>query len=368
MSALATRTLAEFLEEGDGRRPDIVAPILVSGINWLAAPPGNGKSLLACELALTKATGVSRMGFAAEPGPVLLVSADMGPDATRDYLRPLVYLGREQGLADLHVATPHGLLLDDIDGGEALLGAVRDVNAELVILDYFANFLDSDGFSNKELRPVLDVLAEIRDVYHVSVLVIDQTRKLNGQKAQDGPPIDNLYGGRAKGAIADRVVFISKDAGSGVFTLKGAKARGAGFAEINLTYDEFDGWQRQDAAAYRPTPSEDTVFACITSASNLRPRTIKEIVGLTGLSKRTVQNALAALMYHGQVADGPKVGREKTYKCASVQEGASQGEMPAPPKGATVQPPSKGGCAPAGLHGASGAEQETRRAHRVGAR
>jgi hypothetical protein len=361
MNALATRPLGEFLEEGDGRRPDVVAPILVSGINWLAAPPGNGKSLLACELALTKATGLSRAGFSAEPGPVLFVSADMGPDTTRDYLRPLVYPGREQGLVDLHIATPHGLLLDDIGGAEALLTAVRDVNAELVILDYFANFLETDGFSNKELRPVLDVLAEIRDVCRVPILVIDQNRKTTGQKATDGPPIDNLYGGRAKGAIADRVVFMSKDAGSGVFTLKGAKARGAGFAEINLTYDEFDGWQRQDAAAYRPTPSEDTVFACIASASNLRPRTIKEIVNLTGLSKRAVQGALNALRYHGKVVEAQKVGREKTYKCATVQEGATQGEMHVSPKGASAQSPSKGDCTPERLPPDDGVEAVVRR-------
>jgi len=61
---LYTRSLRTFLEEGSGRRPDVVSPLIVDGINYLAGGVGEGKTLLACELALTKVTGLSRLGFA----------------------------------------------------------------------------------------------------------------------------------------------------------------------------------------------------------------------------------------------------------------------------------------------------------------
>jgi hypothetical protein len=50
--------------------------------------------------------------------------------------------------------------------------------------------------------------------------------------------LHNLIGERPKGAIADKVIFMEKDAGSGVFTIKCASTRGPGFADINLLFDE----------------------------------------------------------------------------------------------------------------------------------
>jgi hypothetical protein len=184
--------------------------------------------------------------------------------------------------------------------------------------------------------------------------MLDQMRKENGQKRNEAPPIDNLIGGRAKGAIADRAVFIRKDPGSGIFTLKGAKARGAGFADMNLTFDETNGWQREGSSAFRPTPAEAKVLACIESASNLKPRTKAEIIGLTGVSERSVQSALNSLRYHTLIVEGPPIGRAYTYKSARVQEGATQGAMQAAPEGASVQSPYKGDLHPQGLHPSEG--------------
>lgn len=349
MIGLATRPLITFLDEGDGRQPPVVAPIAASGITFLGGAPGNGKTLLGAEVAITKASGVSRLGFAAEPGRVLFVSADMGPDATRDYLQMLMYPGRELALQNLFIATPHGLLLDEPDGAEAFFGAVRDVAPELIVMDYFANFIGTDGFSNAELRPVLDVFAEMRDVMKISLFVLDQTRKGTGQSGADGPAVDALYGGRAKGAIADLVIFTKKDAGSGVFTVKGAKARSAGFADINLTFDGVNGWQRQGVSSFRPTPAEDSVLAEIAAAANSRGRTIAELQSLCALSERAVRAAIATLTYHGKIFEGPKVGRSKTYRDARVQEGASQGALQDALKGASAPPPYKGARSPAGL-------------------
>jgi hypothetical protein len=362
MIDLYTRPLRTFLSEGTGRKPDIVSPLVVHGINWLGGGVGEGKTLLACEIALTKASGRSRLGFTAVPGRVLLIGADMGPDALRDYIQVLLDTdpSRAEALENLVVSTPHGLLLDDDEGRDALTEAIQRVSPELVIFDYFANFCGSDGYGNRELRPILDMLGEIRDVMGIGVLMLDQLRKVNGQNRNEAPPIDNLIGGRAKGAIADRALFIKRDQGSGIFTLKGAKARGAGFADMNLSFDETSGWQHEGASAFRATAAEASVLACIEAAANLRPRTKEEIIGLTGLAKRTVQSALNALRYHTLIVEGPRVGRAYTYKSARVQEGATQGALHTAREGASVQSPYKGDLHPPGLHSNQDAEVASR--------
>ena len=344
MSELQTRPLRSFLEEGDGRRPDVVATLGPHGLLFIGGAPGNGKTLLAGELAFTKASGISRLGFEASAGRVLFVSADMGAETTRDYLQMLSQ-GRDGSLDNLIVATPHGLLLDEDDGADALIDAVKREQPELLVLDYFGNFLSSDGNTNRELKPILDVLAEIRDVMGVPIIVVDQTRKeptASRRSFAAAPAVDDLIGGRPKGAIADTVIFMKKDAGSGVFTIKCAKARGSGFADINLVFDEDNGWSRQESGGYRSTPGEDAVLACIRAASNLRPRTKQEILAHTRLSKRTIESALNVLRYHSLVVEGPRIGRAKTFKCASVQEGATQGAMESATKSASVQPPIEG--------------------------
>jgi hypothetical protein len=355
--------LGPFLEAGPGRRPDVVSPVVTSGITFIGGGPGQGKTLLALDIAMTKASGLSRIGFIAEAGPVLFVGADMGGDDTRDYLQMLMFDGRELALENLHIAIAPGLLLDEPEGAAALRALIYEVRAELVILDHFACFLGSDGFTNRDLRPVLDFLRAIRDIDRVPLLILDQTRKQStGPNTGQAPAIDALYGGRAKGAIADRVLFIRKDVASGGFIVKGAKERGGGFADFSLSFDAEGGWERQDTLPQHLTPAEASVAAVIAASANLNGRTLAEIVKETDLSKRTVQGALAHLLYYQQIAYGPSRGRAKTYRGASVQEGANEGATALTLKGASMQAPYKGAA-----HCTHGDEMESQASAPAGA-
>jgi len=322
-SPVVSMPLGPFLEAGPGRRADVVVPVATSGITFLGGGPGQGKTMLGLEILMTKASGISRIGFTAEAGPVLFVGADMGAEDTRDYLQMLMFEGRELALENLHIAITPGLLLDEPEGAEALHALIQEVRAELVVLDHFGCFVGSDGFTNRELRPILDCLRGIRDIDRVPLLILDLTRKQStGPNTGQAPAIDALYGGRAKGAIADRVVFIKKDVASGAFVIKGAKERGAGFADLSLSFDAEGGWERLDSLPQHLTPAEASVAAVIAASVNLNGRTLAEIVEETGLSKRTVQSALTRLIYYGQIAYGPTRGRAKTYKgalCRRVQ-------------------------------------------------
>ena len=341
--ALLSLPLGAFLEAGTGRRPDIVAPIARSGITIVAGGPGQGKTLLGLEAAVTKATGVSRLGFVAEPGVVLFVGADMGAEDTRDYLNMLMYPGRELALENLHIAIAPGLLLDEPKGQAALRELLRGLRAEFLVLDYFGMFIGSDGFTNRELRPALDTIRAIRDIDGVAVMWLDQTRKqATGRFTSQAPALDELYGGRAKSAICDLAYFIKQDAGSHVFTVKGAKERGAGFADISLVFDAEGGWALADTVPVHLTAAEASVAAAIAAAPNLEGCTKAEIVAVTGLGGRTVESALSRLLYYRQITYGEPRGRAFRYKSATPQKAANNSAIAPCANTATPQAPYKG--------------------------
>ena len=306
-------SLKDFLEAGTGEaRMDIVGPIAKAGITFIGGGPGQGKTLLGLEIAMTKASGISRCGFTAEPGPVLFVGADMGEDDTRNYLDMLMFEERELALANLQIQILPTLLLDEPEGVQTLRSLVQETHAELVILDHFSCFLSSDGFTNRELKPILDCLRQIRDE-NVALVILDQSRKAStARNAVQVPLIDELYGGRQKGALADRVVFIKKDAASNAFIVKGAKGRDAGFADFTLSFGAESGWERLDGMPQHLTEGEATIAAIITTAEE--GRTISEIIVATGFSERTVRDVVARLMFYQQIIKGPvKRGREDIY-------------------------------------------------------
>lgn len=342
MIGMPVRTALEFMREGGGRRPDVVAPLASAGITFIAGGVGMGKTLIGLEIAVTKASGRSRLGLVAESGPALFIAGDMAPEDYRDYLG-LVVGGRELAWENLLIATPRELYLDEDDGASALRDAIVQCGAALVVMDYFDRFLTTDGYTPKELRPIINTLADIRDVDKVPLVMLDQTRKEgNGRRRNQAPPADELFGGRAKSALADRILMLNKHAASGVFTVSPAKERGAPFAPITLAFDAEHGWVRDDTPKIHLTPSDRKVMACIESAGPSRGPTCWEIQDATGLSESSVRHALGRLQKHGTVALGLKVSRGSTYNSATLHNTAIQSAHADPTNSATLHSLYKG--------------------------
>jgi hypothetical protein len=317
---LSTRPVParEFLANAGDPQPDVVAPLVSPKINFLVGNVGEGKTHLATEIAVTKACGRSRIGLAATPGPVLIVQSDMG-DEFVGALAMHVGVDRTDALDNIHVWVESGILLDDDAIVEEFLASVRAVRPELMVVDYFDLFHGTDGATNRQLRPILNVLKELRDVDGIPQLWLDQTRKAAEGPKSEAPLIDKLIGGRPKSAVASRAYFISRDKASGVFTVTSAKRRSAEFAPIRLMLDD-QGWQRIEGEPVRLTQAEEQVRQCVLEGS---PRTIESIQNRTGLAERTVRGALTRLQYHGDIAHGPKDGRAFTYVPANSANGAA---------------------------------------------
>jgi hypothetical protein len=336
------RSARDFMNEGGGRRPDVVAPLASAGITFVMGGVGMGKTLLGLELAVTKASGMSRIGLTAEAGAVLFIAGDMAAEDYREYLA-MVVGDREEAWDNLQIATPRELYLDEDDGTMALREAIVNSRAGLVVMDYFDRFLLSDGYHPKELRPIINTLSDIRDEDRVALVMLDQTRKQgNGAKKNTAPAADELFGGRAKSALADRILRLHKDAASGTFTVTPAKERGAPFAPINLTFDAEGGWRRDESERLHLTPGDERIRVFIDAAGAGQGRTCMEIQQDTRLSESAVRHALARLQGFGLVGPGPKVVRSSTYKSATLHNSAIQSALADPTNSATLHSPYKG--------------------------
>ena len=360
MIGMPIRTALEFMREGGGRRPDAVAPLASAGITFVGGGVGMGKTLIGLELAVTKASGESRIGLTAEPGRVLFIAGDMAPEDYREYLAMIVS-GRERAWENLHIATPRELYLDEEDGAVALRDAISQVSAELVVMDYFDRFLLTDGYHPKELRPIVNTLADIRDVDKVALVMLDQTRKQgNSSKANQAPAADELFGGRAKSALADRILMLKKDAASGVFTITPAKERGAPFAPFNLTFDAEGGWRRDESERLHLTPGDERIRVFIDAAPPGQGRLCIEIQKETHLSESAVRHAIARLQSYGMITAGPRVGRSHTYKSATLHNPAIQSALADTTNYATLHSPYKGVQQSSGEQSSDAAEVDRR--------
>lgn len=342
MSEIEVRTAADFMTESGGRQPDVVAPLVAAGITFLGGGVGMGKTLLGLEIAVTKASGRSQIGLVATPGRVLFVAADMAPDGYRDYLQSVVG-DRHDAWQNLYFATPRDLFLDDEEGEQELRAVTREVGADLVVMDYFDRFLTTDGYHPKELRPIVSALAAMRDEDKVAILMLDQKRKQSGGARNGSVPVaDELFGGRMKSALADRIIMVKKDAASAVFTVAPAKERGAAIAPMNLVFDAERGWSVDGGVRVHLTPGDEKIRSFIDAALPGEGRTVTEIGTDTRLSERAVRSGLSRLMAHGLVTKGQKAGRCDTYKSATLHITAVQSELPPSTNYATLHSPIRG--------------------------
>ena len=248
---------------------------------------------------------------------------------------------RQEAWDNLQIATPRELYLDEDDGPMALREAIVESQSQLVVMDYFDRFLLSDGFHPKELRPIINTLADIRDEDKVPLVMLDQTRKLpSGAKKNTAHAADELFGGRAKSALADRILMLNKRAASAIFTIAPAKERGAPFAPIARSMQKAAG--SDDVERLHLTPGDERIRAFIAAAAMGQGRTCIEIQRDTRLSESAVRHALGRLQSFGLVTPGPKVARSCTYMSATLHNSAIQSAHADPTNSATLHSPYKG--------------------------
>ena len=319
---------AEFMVKQWGAGERIIEEWLSTGdIAFLYGQINNGKTLEACEFAYSVSTGRPLFGhFPATQGTVLFVEEDCHPQKLQRYLAGFM---EAYGIEDapIFVWERQFLRLDDEAAADAFFEEVLRLKPVLIILDAFLDLHSSDGFTGRELRPILDRIAALPQLLPCAVLVLDATRKeMPGAKLTE--PIDALYGGRNKAALADTMILTKKVGEVPVqFNISMPKTRTEPRAPIQVTFDSETGFSL-DSTPPTITPSARNILDWATAqpaGTTFTRRTIEEG---SGLSARTVKAAVPELLYNRMFRHAGKQGRADVYALAGSPEDEGPKQAP----------------------------------------
>jgi hypothetical protein len=224
------------------------------------------------------------------------------------------------------------LRLDDEDSARTFTDEVLRLRPRLIILDAFLDLHSGDGFTGRELRPILDRIAALPQLLPCAVLVLDHTRKeATGNKLHD--PIDALYGGRLKSALADKMIFTKKISDVPVrFEISMVKTRDEPRAPIKVTFTSDEGFSI-DETPPSLTPSARAVLEWVQRQPQGAKLTKAAIKEGTGFSLRAVSGAIPELRYNRMLEDAGKLGKANLYQLVAwnhkkTAKGAGEGGRP----------------------------------------
>jgi hypothetical protein len=184
-----SRPAPEFLAataDQDEVEYDIDQLLLAQAVAILGGEPKSLKSWVAASMGLAIATGVSCLGFApTKRGQVLIVQEE---SRSADYARRIRWLARghgldPSGLAELHIASQAGVLLDDHAGQASLVAEIGRLSPRLVVLDPLVRMHSADEDRAREMRPVLRFIRRLQAEHGCGILVVHHM----GKARADGP-------------------------------------------------------------------------------------------------------------------------------------------------------------------------------------
>ncbi len=273
------------------------------------------KTYVATDLALSVARGLPWCGcYDTVRGTVLIVEEDTPKSLYQQkYLRPMVER-RKIDPASLHeslyVAISNGFQLDVPARVHQLEQWLATVRPTLVILDAFYLLHRQDSKDETALVPILRTLRELRETFHCTFVVIDHSRK-SGSVKSESDPIDDLYGGQAKGATSDGLIQFLRIKGEKSMTYMAVrKVRGDVLSDpVRLRLD--DGLLSIDGKeAETEDGSSRMVYDWLYRVGGTR--TYQQISDAVNLSIRTVTRTCADLERKHRVFRG-RQGREITW-------------------------------------------------------
>ncbi len=341
--------LSDFMEKDWGSGEPIVEGWLSTGdIAVLYGQINHGKTLEAGEFALAVGTGRPLFGrIPTVQGTVLFVEEDCHPQKLQRYLSTLMQAYGIQE-ASVFIWERQFLRLDDEDSANAFIEEVLRLRPRLIILDAFLDLHSGDGFTGRELRPILDRIEALPQLLPCAVLVLDHTRKeATGNKMHD--PIDALYGGRLKSAMADKMIFTKKISDVPVrFEISMVKTRDEPRAPIKVSFSSEEGFSIDDTPPSL-TPSARTILEWAQRQPKGAKLTKAAIKEGTGLSLRAVSGAIPELRYNRMLEDAGKQGRANLYRLVAWNQSKAAGGKGEPPVQRVLSD-----LAPSGIHQEAG--------------
>ena len=279
-------------------------------VGFVFGLPATFKTMFCTQLGISVASGHPFLGrFATTQGAVLIAQEDM---YEADYQALVARLISTPGDLPLFIAPSQGLKIDEHERWSAFRSLVLRRRPALVIMDAFYLVHSTEGFTGKDLSPVLDRIRALRNESGATVLLIDHPRKEAPGTRTKADPLDLLYGGRAKGAVADcimQLVRVKNSTTQAVLTVE--KQRGAPpLAPLKLEHSDA-GLVLLGDADDPPTTSETLLLRWLSTQGI--GATTAEIVAGTRLAPRTVKGALPRLAAKAKVEPLDRRGRATVW-------------------------------------------------------
>jgi len=178
-------SLAELLQHSPAPSAALIEPSLLpaSGILFVGGEPKVGKSILVSNLALALASGSSRAGFAVPRARRVLICQFELPAS--QFARRLAPMRQPIGSAadsNLWIDTEAaGHLLSTPRGLDHFLQVIRQVQADVVVLDPLYSTHDQDENDTRAMAALCQTLLRLRDASQAALIVVHHVRKSVGR-------------------------------------------------------------------------------------------------------------------------------------------------------------------------------------------
>ena len=291
------QTLAALLDSVPEDQPQIVDGILWGQrTTWVYSAPAAGKTMFTLAMLMHVAAGQPFCGREVTQGPVLLIEEDMPFSVLGEYVETLADIyGFDLATLPFWVNKEHGLRITDKEGMQAAIKAIEGAPTKplVVVLDACERIVPSEKFSSKELD-YLHMLLQYCHNHQVTPLIIDHTRKSgNGVGAQDGNPLDMLYGGRSKTGISDVMLYFSGSIKSRA-RVSFKKFRGPYPPDFDCSFDGSSGFEIKDQP--RELSGNERKFMKVLNNSREEWTTTEELVKEMKASKQTILRTAGFLL------------------------------------------------------------------------
>jgi len=204
-------SLAQLLEQQPATTPAcLIEPGLLppQGILFVGGEPKVGKSILVCNLALSLAAGVDRMGFPIPaPRRVLICQFEL---PMPQFVSRLALMRRSVGAAaDEHLLVDTraaGNLLSAAQGLNHFVAAARASQAEVIILDPLYSTHDRDENDTRAMAALCQSLLRLREASGAALVIVHHIRKSIGRHE-----IGSAFrGSSALHAVGDSYVLLTQ--------------------------------------------------------------------------------------------------------------------------------------------------------------
>jgi len=291
----------DLMNDSTITRPELLIEGLLPryGLAVIGGRPKDGKSWLACQIALAVVTGQVLGGWLRvhHPGRVHLWALEDQFALTKDKVSKLLRGARPDGLNDLKVIEE--LAKPVLAGGDQIISTMLDESpAEVVILDSLFKLTGASQPQYDITQRDYDVLDRLRKIAlerRLLAVVIMHTKK----GAAGGNPIENLLGTSGTTAVPDVLAELKRFRDSGKLTVVGRAVPSEDYrVDWHGGPDQW-GWtigaQGEEAAGGE---TQDDVLAYLEAQGAANPANIANALKKTF---KAVWNALLRLRERGRV-------------------------------------------------------------------